>query len=429
MTLKSPDAGSSEQILIHGGRPLRGDVCVSGAKNSALKLIAASLLTDEEVTLRNVPRISDVDIMLQLAQELGVAVEWSADGTLRLNACCLRDFQASYGLVSRMRASVVVIGPLVARLGRARVAMPGGCQIGSRKIDLHIHGLEQLGAEISVAEGCIEAKAPRLRGARIKLAFPSVGATENLLMAASLAQGQTVIENVAREPEIVDLAAFLVRMGAKIRGAGTSNLIIDGVSSLHGCDYSVIPDRIEAGTLMMAVAASGGDVLIKKARATDLELVIEKLSQIGVDIQLEADGVRISRSGDLSSVRLATLPYPGFPTDLQAPAMAVLSGANGASVLTENVFESRFAYVEELRKLGSDVQVSGHHAVIEGPVALRGATVTATDLRAGAGLTVAALAAEGTTHIRGVHHIYRGYESFVSKLRGIGAAIEAAPPT
>lgn len=421
------DLGSNELLVIQGGRPLRGEVRVSGAKNSALKLIAASLLTDEEITLHNVPRISDVDIMLQLAQELGVAVEWSADGTLHLNACCLRDFQASYDLVSRMRASVVVIGPLVARLGRARVAMPGGCQIGSRKIDLHIHGLEQLGADISVAEGCIEAKASRLRGARIKLAFPSVGATENLLMAASLAEGQTVIENVAREPEIIDLVGFLVAMGAKIRGAGTSNLIIDGVSSLHGCDYSVIPDRIEAGTLMMMVAASGGDVLIRGARAADLELVIEKLSQVGVDVQLEADGIRIARSGELSSVRLATLPYPGFPTDLQAPAMAVLSGAKGASVLTENVFESRFAYVDELRKLGSDVQVSGHHAVIEGPVKLRGATVTATDLRAGAGLTVAALAAEGTSYIRGVHHIYRGYESFVSKLQGIGAAIESRP--
>lgn len=425
MTLKGRGADAGEQIVIHGGRPLLGDVRVSGAKNSALKLIAASLLTDEEVTLRNVPRISDVDIMLQLAQELGVAVEWSADGALRLNASCLRDFQASYDLVSRMRASVVVIGPLVARLGRARVAMPGGCQIGSRKIDLHIHGLEQLGAVISVAEGCIEAKAARLRGSRIKLAFPSVGATENLVMAASLAEGQTVIENVAREPEIVDLCDFLVSMGAVIKGAGTSNLTIDGVATLHGCDYSVIPDRIEAGTLMMAVAACGGDVLIKGARSTDLELVIEKLSQIGADIKVEVDGIRITRSGELSSTRLATLPYPGFPTDLQAPAMAVLSGANGSSVLTENVFESRFAYVEELCKLGSEVRVSGHHAIIEGPVALRGTTVTATDLRAGAGLAVAALAAAGTTRIGDVHHIYRGYESFVSKLRAMGAAVEA----
>lgn len=413
-----------EKIVVSGGRRLSGTVSISGAKNSVLKIMAAAILTDEPVILRNVPDISDVQIMVEVLRELGVVVSLSTDGVMRIEAGSGLKSKTPFHLVSKMRASVIVLGPLLARLGEAQVAMPGGCNIGSRKIDLHIRGLELMGAEIEPCQGYIEAKTARLTGAEIMLEFPSVGATENILMAAVLAVGTTVIGNAAREPEIIDLAGCLSAMGADITGAGTSYITIRGVPRLHGVDYTVVSDRIEAGTFMVAGAITGGDIFLSGARAEYLGLVIDKLREIGLIINIFPEGIEVKSTGRLSAVNIATLPYCGFPTDLQAPFMALLSLAKGTSIITENVFENRFIYVKELQRLGSKVSIEAHHAIVDGSDRLSGAKVKAPDLRGGAALTVAGLAAEGVTEISDIYHIERGYENFEDKLRMLGARIE-----
>lgn len=411
------------RIVVRGGNPLSGSVAISGAKNSALKIMAAALLTDQRVLLRNVPNISDVAVMSEVLQELGVEAILTPNGVMQIWAGNSLKEKAPYHLVNQMRASVIVLGPLLARLGEAQVAMPGGCNIGSRKIDLHIRGLELMEAEIEARHGYIEAKAGRLRGAVIPLDFPSVGATENLMMAATLAKGTTIIENAAREPEIVDLADCLNAMGARISGAGTCTIIIKGVSRLNGADFQVMPDRIEAGTYMAAGAITGGEIFLAGAREEHLALVIGKLRQIGVEVITHPDGIQVKSGGRLRATNIATLPYPGFPTDLQAQFMALLSIAEGASVITENVFDSRFVYVDELRRLGSKIVIEGHHAVVQGGQRLAGSRVKAPDLRGGAALVIAGLAASGTTEVSNIFHIERGYENFETKLRALGADV------
>lgn len=413
-----------DKLIITGGKRLEGKVAIGGAKNSALKLMAASLLTDEICLIKNVPRIKDVQIMTQVLDHLGARTNWDESGAVKIQTNSHLVGEAPYELVNQMRASVIVLGPILARTGKARVAMPGGCNIGLRKIDLHLRGLEALGGKIELKQGYIEAKAKKLQGTHISLDFPSVGATENLLMAAVLAEGTTVIENAAREPEIFDLANFLKKMGAKIKGAGTSNLVIHGVEGLRGAEYSVIPDRIEAGTFMVATAIAGGDVIIQNVRSNLLEMVIGKLREAGITIAETDEGVRVTASSRPKAVEIATLPYPGFPTDMQAQIMSLLSLADGTSIITENVFENRFLFVEELVKLGGNIRCEGHHAVIKGVDKLRGTTVKAMDLRGGAALVSAGLAAEGQTIVEDVDHIDRGYEGFEGKLRSLGADIK-----
>lgn len=412
-----------DKFVINGGNRLEGKVTVSGAKNSALKLMAASLLTKETCLIRNIPDIKDVQIMTKVLEHLGAKVKWLADRSLQLKADNHLIGEAPYELVNQMRASVIVLGPVVARFGRARVALPGGCNIGLRKLDLHLRGLEALGSRIELEHGFIEAEAPRLRGALISLDFPSVGATENLLMAAVLAKGTTVIENAAREPEICDLVNFLKKMGAKIKGAGTPTLTIEGVEELRGAEYTVVTDRIEAGTFMTAAAITGGDVLIQNIRPNILEMVMTKLREAGITVVETGGGIRVTASTRPKAIEIATLPYPGFPTDMQPQIMSLLSIADGTSIITENVFESRFLFVEELIKMGSDIRCEGHHAVIKGVDKLYGTTVTAMDLRGGAALVTAALASEGQAVVENVEHIDRGYEDFEKKLKSLGADI------
>jgi len=411
------------KIVVKGGKRLLGDIKVSGAKNSALKIMAAALLTDKPVILRNVPDIADVRIMINVLRELGVEVETVGGGDIHITSTKTLKSKAPYHLVNQMRASVIALGPLLARLGEAQFAMPGGCNIGSRKIDLHIRGLELMGAEINVRHGYIEAKADRLRGADIHLAFPSVGATENLMMAAVLAKGKTWIRNAAKEPEIVDLAKCLIEMGAKVSGAGTETISIDGVTELHGVDYTVMPDRIETGTYMVAGAITDGEIFLKGACSDHLKIVVSKLRQIGIEINCYPDGIEVKSKGKILSTNVSTLPYAGFPTDLQAPFMALLSLAKGTSVITENVFESRFVYVNELRSLGGKIDIESHHAIVHGSRSLVGAKVKAPDLRGGAALVIAGLASEGSTEISDVFHIDRGYDSIVEKLSFLGADI------
>lgn len=396
---------------------------MSGAKNSVLKLMAASLLTPEECVIRNVPRITDVAIMTEVLRHLGAEVEWEGD-TLRVRSGEFQNREAPYHLVRRMRASIVVLGPLVARFGEAKVAIPGGCNIGSRKIDMHLKGLAEMGAEIITEHGYVYARAPRLRGTHIVLDFPSVGATENLMMAALGAEGTTTIENAAREPEIQDLAAFLVSMGAEIRGVGTPVVEVEGGRELHGAEHLTIGDRIEAGTLAVAAAVSGGELAITGVNPDHLALPLEKLREIGVEVQVEENAVRVKGGGDYRAVDVATLPFPGFPTDMQPQIMVLLSLARGTSVITENVFESRFMFVDELNRMGCDITIEGHHAIVRGERRLSGAEVCATDLRAGAALVLAGLAAEGETHVQDVYHIDRGYERLEEKLSRLGADIE-----
>ncbi len=412
------------KFIIKGGNRLTGKVKIGGAKNSALKLMAASLLTEEPSTLTNVPLITDVRIMAAVLERLGAVVNFTDTDTIEIKFGNSLHAEAPYELVSQMRASIIVLGPLLARLGRARVAMPGGCNIGSRKIDMHIRGLEALGARIDVGQGFIEAVSEKLVGSKIALDYPSVGATENLLMAATLAKGVTVIDNVAREPEIVDLANFLNKMGAKIEGAGTPTMRIEGVGSLHGVEYSVMPDRIEAGTLLVAGAITGGDIVIEGAIPQHLELAISKLRNTGAAVDVSNKEIRVKGGSITKPVDIATLPYPGFPTDLQTQFMALLSIADGTSIITENIFENRFMFVNELNRMGSDVRTEGRHAVIRGVSKLLGATVTAPDLRGGAALAVAGLAAEGVTEVLDIYHIDRGYQNFEHKLQTLGADIE-----
>ncbi len=409
--------------LISGGIPLEGAVKVSGAKNSALKLMAASLLTSDKTVLHNVPMIQDVLTMADVLRELGAEVSFSGD-RMEIDPSGELSHTAPYELVRRMRASIIVMGPLLARLGEARVAMPGGCNIGPRKIDFHLAGLEKLGARIEVDHGFINIAADRLTGDVISLSYPSVGATENVMMAAVMARGRTVIESAAREPEIIDLAKFLTSMGARISGAGSDTIVIDGVDELAGATHTVVPDRIEAGTYMVAAAVTRGDVTVQNINPLHLEIFISKLRAIGVHVKEFDHKVCCRGEGRYSGTDIATLPYPGFPTDLQAPIMVLLSLARGHSIVTENVFENRFVFVDEMNRLGGHIRTSGHHAVVHGESRFDGAIVEAPDLRAGAALVLAGLAAAGTTEVRRIGHIDRGYENFEQKLQALGADIQ-----
>ncbi len=413
-------------IIVTGGRPLSGEVRVGGAKNSALKLMAAALLAPGVSVVNNVPAITDVATMADVLRGLGVGVERD-DHTLRIDATQITSHEAPYELVARMRASIIVLGPLVARLGRARVAMPGGCNIGSRKIDMHIRGLQDLGVAIDLGHGYIEATAPDgLHGAHVILDFPSVGATENLLMAAVLAEGTTTIENAAREPEIGDLVDMLVSMGARIEGRGSATLVVTGVHELAPVRHRTVGDRIEAGTYLVAGALTGGPVTVRGVTPGHLEMVLTKLEQAGCDVGGLADGVTIRRDRAIRPVDVATLPYPGFPTDMQAQFMALMSLADGSSVITENVFENRFMFADEIRRMGADITIEGHRALVRGTDRLSGAPVICPDLRGGAALVLAGLVAEGETVVTEVEHILRGYESFTEKLRSLGADVRLA---
>jgi UDP-N-acetylglucosamine 1-carboxyvinyltransferase len=408
------------RLLVRGGRRLEGEVTLSGAKNSALKLLAASLLTAEPCVIRRAPRITDVGTMVAMLRALGADVDDDGEA-LRVTAGAGLNGCAPYELVRTMRASIVVMGPLVARLGEATIAMPGGCNIGPRRIDFHIRGLEQLGAKIEFEHGFIKVHSRQLRGAVVSLDYPSVGATENLLMAATAATGETVIENAAREPEIVDLCRYLSGMGAVIDGAGTSVVRIEGGHTLHGVDHAVVADRIEAGTYLIMGAASGGDVTVTGLDPEHLELFLVKLDAMGVAVEAGEHRIRARREGPLAPVDISTLPHPGFATDLQAQAMVLLSLAEGTSIVTENVFENRFVVVDELNRLGAGIATSGHHAVVAGPRALTGTVVEAPDLRGGAALVTAGLVADGVTDVRAVRHIERGYEDLPGKLGALGA--------
>lgn len=408
---------------IVGGNPLNGTISVSGAKNAALKMMAASILTEETCTFTNVPDIKDVNTMLEVLTCLGADVFFSPDGTLTVTANGGLKDKAPYELVSQMRASIMVLGPLLARLGRAHVALPGGCNIGSRQIDMHLQGLKLMGANITTEHGYIEGQDKRLHGAVIPLDFPSVGATENVLMAGALAEGKTVIENAAREPEIIDLAEFLAKMGAKIDGAGTSIITIEGVEKLHGAEHRILADRIEAGTFLIAGAMTRGEVSVTGASGRNMELVLEKLKQTGADIVEGQDSITLTMKGRPQAVDVSTLPYPGFPTDLQPMMAAYLAAASGTSILTENVFENRFLYIDELNRMGADIRLDDHHAVIRGVKRLSGAEVRVPDLRAGAALVIAGLAAEGETVVYDNGHINRGYENLDEKLKQLGADI------
>ncbi|EER62209.1 UDP-N-acetylglucosamine 1-carboxyvinyltransferase [Acidovorax delafieldii 2AN] len=422
-----------DKLLIRGGRALHGEVLVSGAKNAALPELCAALLTADPVTLLNVPRLQDVSTMLKLIRNMGVAAERADDGTVRIDASALSTPEAPYELVKTMRASVLALGPLLARFGEATVSLPGGCAIGSRPVDQHIKGMAAMGAEIVVEHGYMIAKLPtgwtRLKGARITTDMVTVTGTENFLMAAALAEGETVLENAAQEPEISDLAEMLIAMGAKIEGHGTSRIRIQGVEKLHGCTHRVVADRIEAGTFLCAVAATGGDVVLRHGRADHLDAVIDKLREAGADVQAVEGGIRVQSAGGatLKAQGFRTTEYPGFPTDMQAQFMALDCVAQGTATVTETIFENRFMHVNELLRLGAKIQVDGKVAVIEGVGTagrLSGATVMATDLRASASLVIAGLVATGETVVDRIYHLDRGYDCMEAKLRGIGADIE-----
>ncbi len=419
-----------DKLLIRGGCTLQGEVLVSGAKNAALPELCAALLTAEPVTLLNVPQLQDVSTMLKLIRNMGVTAERADDGTVRIDASALNSPEAPYELVKTMRASVLALGPLLARFGEATVSLPGGCAIGSRPVDQHIKGMAAMGAEIVVEHGYMIAKLPagwtRLKGARITTDMVTVTGTENFMMAAALAEGETVLENAAQEPEISDLAEMLIAMGAKIEGHGTSRIRIQGVEKLHGCTHRVVADRIEAGTFLCAVAATGGDVVLRHGRADHLDAVIEKLREAGAKVQAVDGGIRVQSTGGatLKAQGFRTTEYPGFPTDMQAQFMALNCIAQGTATVTETIFENRFMHVNELVRLGAKIQVDGKVAVIEGVPRLSGATVMATDLRASASLVIAGLVADGETMVDRIYHLDRGYDCMEAKLRGIGADIE-----
>jgi UDP-N-acetylglucosamine 1-carboxyvinyltransferase len=409
--------------VLTGRTPLQGEVRISGAKNSALKIMAASLMVPGKVTLTRVPRITDVSLMAEVLTRLGAVVEFE-DDRLTIDASGELSEETPYDLVTRMRASIQVLGPLLARLGRARVAMPGGDAIGSRPIDLHLGGLERMGAKFTSEHGFVEGMAQRLVGCRVLLEFPSVGATENIVMAAVTAEGTTEIENAAREPEIQDLAAFLNRCGARIEGAGTPSITIQGVKELHSAEHEIIPDRIEAGTYAIGAAATGGEVTLTDLRIDHIELLQQKLQEAGAEVTRSDDRLRIAMSGRPRPLDIVTLPYPGFATDLQPLMMVLLAQAEGSSILTENVFEARFLFVDELNRMGCRIRVEGHHAVIRGVERLSGAPVRAPDIRAGAALVIGGLCAEGTTEVFDIAHILRGYEDFEQKLAGLGVDMQ-----
>ncbi len=415
-----------EKLVINGGKRLSGRVKISGAKNAVLPIIAATLLgQDQPSRLDEVPMLDDVYTIAEVLKELGVEARYDAEQhQFSVDSSSIVRWEAPYDLVRKMRASFLIMGPLLARCGRAKISLPGGCAIGTRPIDLHLKGFEALGANIEIGHGFIDANAPGgLKGARIYLDFPSVGATENILMAASMAEGQTILENPAQEPEIIDLANFLNVMGAKIRGAGTNVIKIEGVPSLKGAVYTVIPDRIEAGTYMVAAAMTQGDVYIENAISEHLKPVIAKLKEAGVSIEEDVDGVRVFCDKSTKAVDVKTMPYPGFPTDMQAQFMAMLAVSEGTGMVTETVFENRFMHVDELKRMGANIKIDGRTSVVEGVPRLTGCQVKATDLRAGAAMVLAGLVAEGETQIGYIHHIDRGYDHLVEKLVGLGADI------
>lgn len=415
-----------EKLIIHGGHELHGRVKISGAKNAVLPIIAATLLAqDKPCVLDEVPYLNDVCTIAEVLRQLGAKVDFNRQQhTLFVDSTVLKTVDAPYDLVRKMRASFVIMGPLLARYGKAKISMPGGCAIGTRPIDLHLKGFEALGAEIEIGHGFISATAPNgLKGTSIYLDFPSVGATENIIMAACMAEGQTILENAAQEPEIIDLANFLNIMGAKIRGAGTNVIKITGVPKLIGHNYTIIPDRIEAGTYMVAVAMTGGDIYIENAISEHLKPVIAKLNEAGVKIEEDIDGIRVSCNKRPKAIDIKTLPYPGFPTDMQAQFMAMLTIADGTGLVTETVFENRFMHVDELKRMGACIKVDGRTSIVEGVPSLNGCQVKATDLRAGAAMVLAGLVANGETKVSYIHHIDRGYDNLVEKLCGLGADI------
>jgi UDP-N-acetylglucosamine 1-carboxyvinyltransferase len=416
-----------DKFVIRGGNPLLGTIRVSGAKNAALPAMAAALLTDEPVILENIPDVRDIETTRKLLVAMGAEVELGygrAHHRTTINCRTLASPEASYELVKTMRASTLVLGPLVARAGRARVSLPGGCAIGARPIDLHIKGLEKLGAEITQEHGYVEARAKRLRGNNIVFDKITVTGTEDLMMAATLADGETVMENCAREPEVADLAALLNKMGAKIEGAGTPTLRIQGVSKLRGARHRIIPDRIEAGTFIIAGALTGGDLMVSGCEPGHLGALIAKLREVGVNIRENGDSVRVMPANELKSADVSTQEYPGFPTDMQAQYMALATQAQGTSVVSENIFENRFMHAQELVRMGANIKIEGHRAVVNGKTNLSAAAVLASDLRASASLVLAALVADGETIIDRVYHIDRGYERIEEKLRGVGAQIK-----
>lgn len=419
------------ELIIQGGIPLKGTVKVKGSKNAALPIIAASLLSAEPVVIEDVPDLLDVRDMLAVVGSLGAAVKYNnAEEKIEICTSDLEPVQPPRYLVQRMRASFLVLGPLLARFGRVSISLPGGCAIGSRPIDLHLKGLAAMGVNFTMAGGLIEGKTDRLHGARIYLDYPSVGATENIMMAAALAQGRTVIENAASEPEIVDLAGFLNSSGARISGAGTKSIRIEGVKDLGGTCYSVIPDRIEAGTFLIASAATGGDVTLTNILPEHLKPLLAKLRETGVSVEeVDYSSVRVEGSCQTRGVDLKTLPYPGFPTDLQPQFMVLLTLSAGTSLVTETVFENRFRHVDGLLRMNADIQIEGNRAVIQGKNKLSGAPVQASDLRAAAALLIAGLAAEGTTVIEAIDHLWRGYSCFEERLSDLGASLQYVKPT
>ena len=418
----------TEKIVIKGGRELRGEVQISGAKNAVLKLMAAALLLDDVCEIHNVPELTDVQTMIDVINHLGVKTEYEPhEKKLKINAKTISNYEACYELVSKMRASFNVLGALVGRCREARVALPGGCAIGERRIDLHLKGLEALGVQTKIEGGYVVAKANKLVGAEIHLDRPSVGATENIMLAAVLAEGSTILNNAAQEPEIVDLANFLNSMGADVSGAGTSEIIINGVTvkDLHSVVYTTVPDRIEAATYMTAIVATQGHATIRNVFPHHLNAVISKLTAMGANIAIiDPFSIEVSSNSRPKAVDIVTQPYPGFPTDLQSPLMAALTISKGISIITESIYENRFRQIGELRRMGADVQQEGNHAIIKGVKHLTGTQVNASDLRAGASLIVASLCASGTSEIENLHHLDRGYETLVEKLRPLGACIE-----
>ncbi len=415
-----------DKLIIHGGKPLRGEVSISGAKNAALPELCAALLTAQPVALSNVPHLQDVNTTLKLLRNMGVQAERSQaqPDVVNLNAADVHAPEAPYELVKTMRASILVLGPLLARFGSARVSLPGGCAIGARPVDQHIKGLQAMGAEMSVEQGYILAKAQRLRGAQITTDMVTVTGTENLLMAATLAKGETVLLNAAQEPEIFDLAEMLIKMGARIEGHGSAKIHIQGVDQLQGAVHRIVPDRIEAGTFLCAAAAAGGQVLLKQVSAAHLGSVIDLLRQAGVGIETGDDWVRVTANQRLQAVSFITREYPGFPTDMQAQMMAMNCIAQGDAEVVETIFENRFMHVNELLRLGANIQIQGHKAQVQGVAQLSGATVMATDLRASASLVIAALVAQGQTTIERIYHLDRGYDQMEMKLRALGADIQ-----
>lgn len=413
-----------EKLIISGGNRLQGTVKIDGAKNSALSIMAATLLTKDACILRNVPRLTDVDIMAKVIRKLGVKVEWEEDNSLYMDSDNFNNYEAPYELVKMMRGSILVMGPLLARLKRAKISLPGGCAIGARPVDYHLKGFEALGAQVEMERGYIEAKVNKLKGDDIYLDFPSLGATENIMMAACLAEGLTTIENAAKDPEVVELGHFLNKMGAKVEGLGTDLIKIEGVKKLHGVDYTIIPDRIEAGTYMIAAAITGGNVLIESADPLLLKPLVVKLEEAGVQIELEKNLIKVTGPDRVKAIDIKTLPFPGFPTDMQPQFMALSCIAKGTSVITETVFEKRFVHIGDLKRMGADIKVEGHSAIIKGVEKLSAAPVMASDLRGGAALVLAGLIAEGTTELSRIYHLDRGYVNLEEKLTSLGADIK-----